>query len=514
MIPFPEYEKYDAIGLAELARSGEMSPDELLEAAIARIESRNPLVNAVINKLYDQARAQLDQLHPQQPLYGAPFLLQDLNAEVRKTPTSAGSRLFCSRPVFHDCELVQRYRRAGLVIAGKTNTAELGLAMTTEPQLFGASRNPWDLSRSPGGSSGGAAAAVAVGMAPVAHAVDIGGSLRTPAVSCGLFGFKPSRGREPEGLTWGRRLQGMAVDHVISRSVRDSAMLLSVSAGLDKTEQCYRRALTGPRRPLRIAICEKPFFSATLNNDSLLALDRAAMVCEDMGHEVIQHTLSLDEEELTQAYLTIVAGETAQMVRQVSPSGRPRRGDLELATHLLFNLGLSKTAAEFAWATQVMNQAGRRLEALFQQFDVLLTPAMAGPPARLGELAPSQQEKLLLELARSFPMTPLLNLLAQNIRAKSFSLTPFSPLFNMGGQPAMMLPVWWNQDDLPIGVQFAAGIGQERLLFSLAAQMERALPWFHRRPPLAEPADLTSAAHLAWRRTAGYDLGGLMAAEG
>src|SRR5499427_4135310 len=315
MSGFAEYDQYDGLGLAELVRRREVSPDEVLEAAIARVEARNPAINAVVSRLYDEARAAMRAGLPAGPFTGVPYLLKDLGAHYAGAVTSFGSTLFKDFVVDHDSEITARLRRAGLVIFGKTNTPEMGLAASTEPRLFGPTRNPWSLKHSSGGSSGGSAAAVAAGVVPMAHATDGGGSIRIPASACGLFGLKPTRARNPMGPDAGEGWGGASVGHAVTRTVRDSAALLDATSGLDVVAAF---CAPPPERPflhevgrdpgrLRIAITTRPWNGQPVDSECKTAAVAAARLCERLGHHVDEATPDVDARALGDATLVIIS---------------------------------------------------------------------------------------------------------------------------------------------------------------------------------------------------------------
>ena len=314
MIRPDEYVRHDGLGLAGLVKRGEVSPVELLDAAVARIEAHNPALNAVVRTRYAQARIEAGQVNPEAPFAGVPFLLKDLLATIAGEPTAGGNRLLASMQMPRNSEMVRRYRAAGLVIAGRTNTPELGLTPYTEPALYGPARNPWSLAHSPGGSSGGSAAAVAARLVPVASGGDGGGSIRIPASCCGLFGLKPSRGMTPTGPDFGELWRGFVVEHVLSRSVRDSAALLDATAGADagapyaapaRLRAFVEEARTEPGA-LRIAFTRQGLFGGSIDADCLAGLEATARLLESLGHRVEEATPPVDGAACALAFLTII----------------------------------------------------------------------------------------------------------------------------------------------------------------------------------------------------------------
>lgn len=491
---FPEYERYDGLGLAQLIQNGEITPSELLEVAIQRIEKKNPVLNAVIYKMYDQARIALDAPLADGLFKGVPFLLKDILADYQGVPMQCGSRLMRGYVSRSDSELVKRYKQAGLVIVGKTNVPEFGLSPVTEPELFGPTLNPWDLTRNAGGSSGGAAAAVASGMVPMAHGGDGGGSIRIPASYCGLFGLKPSRGRTPAGPLLMRIWQGMVVEHAITRSVRDSAALLDVTSfpelgspiSLPQPDETYLSCLGKALPPLRIAYCEQPFFSSTSRHhpEYLAALKQGAYLCEALGHRVEAVTFSIASDETALAFLIVIAAEMASSIQWMAKIFKqsPEYSLLEPATAVLCEMGEHFSAQDFSWAIYVLDQVGRQVAEFFTQYDILLNLTMTAPPPFLGEFRPSRLEKNILELLRRIPYGPILKRLTKRTIRKYCDFTPYTPLSNITGQPAMTVPLYWDSLGLPIGIHFAARLGEEKILFQLAHQLEEAQPWAGKRP--------------------------------
>jgi amidase len=468
-----DYESYDAIGLAQLVRRGEVTPMELLDAAIERVEARNPAINAVVTRMYDDARRSIQAGLPEGPFKGVPFLLKDLGVYYKGIPTSHGSRLFAGFVPDHDSTLVERYRRAGLVLFGKTNTPEFGLTVTTESRLFGPCRNPWDLERTSGGSSGGAAAAVAAGMVPAAHGSDGGGSIRIPASCCGLFGLKPTRGRVPMGPDVGEGWNGMSVNHAITRSVRDSAALLDVVAGPASGDPYWAPPATRPfleevgKDPglLRIALTTTPPSGAAVDPVCITATRAVGTWCEALGHKVEEASPPVDYDEFKPAVIAIINANVRAMLEiRAKQTGREARpGDVERISWLAAEDGKNATAASYVQAVRTIHRAGRRVVPFFDKYDMLLSPVLLKPPVLLGFL------DMMAEDHRHY---------MKNL----YSFFGFTNLFNATGQPSMSVPLYWTEDDLPIGLQFSARFGDEALLLRLAAQLEEAHPWKNRGP--------------------------------
>jgi amidase len=493
---FPEYPKYDGLGLAELVRTRQVSATELLEEAIARVEALNPRLNAVVVRMYDRARGEIARGLPDGPFRGVPFLLKDLLSMYAGVPTSCGTRLLKDLPAPRDSETVRRYRGSGVVILGKTNTPELGILPVTEPELFGPCRNPWDPSRTPGGSSGGAAAAVAAGMVPLAGGGDGGGSLRIPASCCGLFGLKVTRGRTPTGPDLGEVWHGFAFEHVVTRSVRDSAAMLDVLQGADvgapyaapHLERPFLSEVTTDPGRLRIAFTTRPLLGQRVHEDCVAGVRAAAALLERLGHQVEEAAPALDGEAFALAFLTVLMGEASADIEWVAALAgrRAGAGDFEPATYALGLLGRAMSAGDYAVAARRLQLASREIARFFERYDVLLTPTLAGPPVPIGALQPSAAERAVLRIVGRMNAGWLLKALGVvgPMAARTFDWIPYTPVFNVTGQPAMSVPLHWNAQGLPIGMHFAARFGDEATLFRLAGQLERAAPWFDRRPPV------------------------------
>lgn len=475
MAGFKEYAAYDGVGLAALIRSGKVSAGEVLDAAIERMERHNPRVNAVVQPMVDEARRALARALPAGPLAGVPFMLKDLGLLYAGTPTRNGSRLFADFVPDHDSTLTERYRAAGLVIMAKTNTPELGLNMSTEPALHGPTRNPFDLGRSAGGSSGGSAAAVATGMVPLAHATDGGGSIRIPAANCGLVGLKTTRMRNPMGPDFAEGLAGMSVAHCVSRTVRDSAFLLDASHGPAPGDPY---AAPPPARPfaaevgadpgrLRIGLVTRAPGGTHVDPLCSGAAEEVARLCQGLGHVVEPVTIALDIEPLRRA-LWVLFGTTARVNIEfrLGVLGRALAdGDVEPATRAWAEEGRRFGAVDYLRGIQTVHATGRRLGAVMERHDALLLPTLADPPLPLGAIDMAEPD-------------------ARVYFERLFDRLPFTPLFNVTGQPAIQLPLVWSANGMPIGVQFAGRFGDEATLIRLAAQLEAARPWADRHPPL------------------------------
>ena len=481
MAGFADYEAYDALGLADLVRRRKVTPEALLDAAIARVEARNPTINAVVLPLYDHARKAIADGLPDGPLRGVPYLLKDLTASLAGVRTMRGSRFFADTPpAAADSEHVRRLKQAGLVVFGRTSTCELGLSLTCEPQLYGPTRNPWDPTRISGGSSGGAAAATGARIVPIAHASDGFGSIRAPAACCGLVGLKPTRARNTMAPYLGEGLGGLSTEHAVTLSVRDSAALLDATAGPGPGDpyaapppaRPFLAEVTTPPGRLRIAWTLRTPNDAPVDPASATLVREIARTCADLGHEVIEADPDIDREAVVPTFLTLAAANSAVNVRSHPTAGRPpRRGEVENVTFDTAARGERISAQDYVRATQTAHRLGRQMAAFHRIHDVLLTPALATPGAvKLGWI------DMMLEDVDEY-------------WRRVFAFSPFTVWFNITGQPAIVLPVGSTAAEgaprgLPLAIQLAGRFGDEATLFRLAGQLEAARPWFDRKPAL------------------------------
>ena len=467
-------DQYDGLGLADLVRRREVDPARLLDRAIERTEAVNGQINAVVLKHYDLARAQIAAGLPDGPFTGVPFLLKDLGAALAGTVMTEGSRAFADNVWPQDATVTRRAKAAGLVIFGKTATPEFGLTTTTESALWGPTRNPWNLERIAGGSSGGSAAAVAARIVPMAHASDGGGSIRVPAACCGLFGLKPSRGRVPYGPGQGIGWNGLSTQHAVTLSVRDSAALLDALAGPDLGDSIvpphpadgFLAAAGRAPGVLRIALIEAAPSGAAVHPDVHAGLADVARLCESLGHHVEIATLTLDVGALGAAMGASMGVDIARKLDlRAQALGRPLRDDeIEPITARVAANGRQVTGREYSAARRTFDAAAAHYAELFQRFDMVLSPTLAEPPGAL--------KRMSLDVA-----------IGDYMRAVS-AFTPYTALHNQIGLPAMSVPLVWSNDGLPLGMMFAAPFGREDLLFSLAAQLETARPWINHLPPV------------------------------
>jgi Asp-tRNA(Asn)/Glu-tRNA(Gln) amidotransferase A subunit family amidase len=457
-----EYRRHDATGLAGLIRNREVSPAEVFAAFLSRVATANPTLNAVVLPDFDAAHAAVRAGLPDGPFRGVPYLIKDLHAPVAGLPLSHGSRLFAGSVNSFDSTTVGRLRAAGFVIAGRTNAPEFGMNVTTEPNLHGPARNPWSIGHSTGGSSGGAAAAVAGGILPASHATDSAGSIRIPAGCCGLVGLKPTRGRNAVGPHRGDAMMGLSHEHCVSRSVRDCAAILDATAGPDEGAPWFTAPPPIPfaaevgRDPGRLRICvvTRSWTGATVHPDCVAAVEQVGRACGALGHDVGPVALDVDGAGLIDAINTILLSGLAGIVRQRERElGRPAGDDIEPFTAACVAAweGTSEIALHAANAR--INAIVRATARQMRDLDVLLTPMLSRPPARLGELRTDLEDAAL------------------GLR-QLWDYAAFTPLFSATGQPAMNLPICRNAEGLPIGVQAVAKFGNDAVLLRLAAQLE------------------------------------------
>ena len=473
---FSEYADFDGLGLAHLVRKGEVTPLELVEEAIARIEKHNPTLNAVVHKAYDEARAVAKSKLPDGPFKGVPFLIKDIGLGVAGWPMTNGSALLAGYISPEDSELTTRYRAAGMVLTAKTNTPEFGIPGTTEGRFLGNCHNPWNPNHSTGGSSGGAAATVAAGIVPMAHASDGLGSIRIPAAQCGLFGMKPTQSRNPGGPDDSGRAHGLIVDHVVTRTVRDSAAMLDWTgypeddapyAPAPKARPYMDEILTAPGR-LRIAYCAQTVQDTPLHPDVQATFEKTVKLLGELGHTMIEKkTLDANIRKLYKAQ-GFVSGAMAVVGYEEWAEKTQRPLDISTLEWLaLVGYRAAKEMAprDVAWGLQTIRLIGRQILSLYRDFDVLLQPIQITPPPPLGFLDPMNVR------AREF----------NRRQGQTFGLTP---LANLTGQPAMSVPMGLSSDRLPLAMMFSGRYGDEATLFRLAAQLEQAQPWIDRKPPI------------------------------
>ena len=462
-----EYISYDGLGLAELIRNGEVNREEVLSCALQLADLLNPEINTII-EIFPEPLAGSDDAAA--PFFGVPFLIKDLALHAEGVLNEMGSRLAQGIRAQHDTDLMKRFRQAGLRTLGRASTPEFGYCPTTEPVINGPSRNPWDLTKMPGGSSGATAASVAAGIIPLAHANDGGGSIRIPASCCGLLGLKPSRGRVPNGPDSAEPLSGLAVEFAVTRTVRDAAALLDAVKGsgigdpfeIAIPDEPYESSMSNDPGSLRIAWMNEAWSGTEIDKEVKDTVPKTAQLCEELGHRVVETGPELDWEHFLEATVTLWASNLAVFIDYAAMlTGRPVDEDhLEATVLACYREGKQIKAETLLQAQAAANQVCRGVGRFFQDYDILLTPTVAQPPLPLG----------------------VINANAPDLDARAwskvtFDFCPFTPLFNMTGQPAISVPLHRNPDNLPLGVQFAGRYGAESTLLQLARQLEQAAPW-------------------------------------
>ncbi len=469
------YDENDGLGLAGLVQDGSVSPEELLEEALGRMARLNPRLGAVVVEHADYARAQIRRGLPEGPFRGVPFLLKDLVVQLQGTETSNGSRFFAGHVAEYDSTVVKRYLATGVTIFGKTSSPELGLSGTSDPVLYGPTRNPWDLALSAGGSSGGSAAAVAARIVPIAHGSDGGGSIRVPASVCGLVGLKPTRARTPSGPLRGEGWAGLSSHHVITRTVRDCAAMLDATAG-EEAGDPYQVAV--PQRPflaelnmppgsLRVGMNTTRLDGTAADPEVIEAMAEVVTLLEGLGHRVDTYRPDISLSDVGRHFGSIVASNVAYTLRlRADELGRvPTASDVERLTWYFYELGQTAKSVDYVAASVFAQQLGRQMARLHERFDVLLGPTCTVPAMSLGTVNMNGDIAAHTEALRRF--------------------VPSIAIYNMTGQPSISLPLSWSAQGVPIGSMFTAAFGQEALLFRLASELEQARPWKHRWPAIA-----------------------------
>jgi len=468
----------DATAQAELIRKGEISPSELVEASISAIERLNPTINAIITPMFEIAREQAAKSLPEAPFKGVPMVLKDGIAAYKGVPFSQGSNLFKENIAGADSELVKRYKKAGFIIIGKTNMPEFGLLPTTEPVAFGPTKNPWDIRKTAGGSSGGTAAAVAARMVALGHGNDGGGSIRIPASCCGLFGLKPTRGRNPLG-PMSSLVSGLVEEHVLTHSVRDSAAVLDITGVPDPygfyhapaKKQSYREVLSQPVRKLKIGYSLSRTSGGAVHEDCEKVVLEGVALCRSLGHTVVERPMKIPfgGKALGEVFGTLWAVcASSPLAYYQKITGSPPPKDLcEPLSYALYEQGQKVSGADYELTRQKMHRIARSILAFFDDIDVWLSPALGLPPVELGSFAQNETN----------PMAPM-------EMAATFS--PTTAIFNISGQPAASVPISQNKEGLPIGMQLVTKFGDETTLFQLSNQLEKEINWAARIPKIID----------------------------
>lgn len=470
-----EFSSYDGLGLAELVKNKQVKPEELIHLSIKAINALNPDLNAVVSILEEEAMQEIKSGIPEGDFQGVPFLIKELVLHAKNVPISMGSRLAENTVFPIDSELMARFRKAGFVTVGTTATPEFGYNAATEAVIYGPTRNPWNLNHSPGGSSGGSAAAIASGITPVAHANDGGGSIRIPASCSGLVGLKPTRGRIPAGPYNSEPLNGIAIEFALTKTVRDTASLLDAVSGPDigcygwpeSPNEEYKQVINKPIKPLKIAWTAKPGTGVPVNEECIRALHETVKLCEELGHTVVEASPIYDVEALSLATLRIWTANIYNMIEGASKlSGRtPSEDNIEAAIWQCYMFGKEMKASELLKAIDMNAMVSRQVGNFFKDYDVFLTPTIASLPAEIGFLNANN---------------PSLD--AKQWTEQIFTYAPFTNLFNTTGQPAISLPLKMSKNGLPIGMQFTGRFADEATLLQLAGQLEASLPWKDRKP--------------------------------
>lgn len=470
-----EYASYDGLGLAELVKNKEVTPEELVDLAIQAIKELNPKLNGVNQILEEEALLEAKSDLPDGPFKGVPFLIKEMALHAKNVPVNMGSRLAEGIVYPVDSELMARFRKAGFVTVGTTTTPEFAYNATTESVYHGPTRNPWNLEHSPGGSSGGSSASVAAGITPVAHANDGGGSIRIPASCTGLVGLKPTRGRIPTGPFGGEPLNGLGVEFALTKTIRDTAYLLDEVCGPEpgaytfvaKPNEAYRDVIKREVKPLKIAWSGKPASGVPVDKECLQALEKTVQLLEELGHTVVEDSPQFDAEQFGKATLNIWTANVSHMVEGAAKAtGRiPSESNVEAAMWQCYLYGKQLTASDLLEALDINNMVSRNVGQFFTEYDILLSPTIATLPAKLGVLDANNP-----------------NIDAVQWTEQVFTYAPFTGLFNTTGQPSISLPLHYSQSGLPIGMQFTARLGDEATLLQLGAQLEKVKPWHDKKP--------------------------------
>lgn len=476
----------DATELADMVARHEVTPSELLDAALAAVEARNPALNAVVLVQEGVARKAIADGLPAGPFRGVPFLIKDLGIEAKDFPSHNGSRLFANTVYPGDSSIFQRIKATGVVTFGRTTSPEGGVGAATEAAVYGGpTRNPWNLEHTSGGSSGGAGAAVAAGIVAFAHGSDGGGSVRIPASSCGLFGFKSTRARLPDGPYAGEGWAGMAIDGFLTRSVRDTAVMLDACEGADlgapyvapPLSRSHSDAISRPPRRLRVALCDTTFSGEPIHPEVASAVQDAARLLESMGHHVEPARPKADVAMMMRAWTDIVGIGTALSIRSQLGDRPPPPDEVEGVGRGAWAHAQTLHPTRYLQAVGEIHVFGRQMAAFFapedgEGPDILLSAVLAEPPAKVGRFAHNTEDYVGFRTGRD----------------GIFAYSPFCAVFNASGQPAASLPMGWSSAGLPIGIHLAAAFGQDELLISLCAEIERTQPWAGKRAPMAGQA--------------------------
>lgn len=495
MISFEDYRRHDGLALADLVRRKEVTAAELLETAIARSEAVNPKLNAIIIPMHELARARAKQ-ELSGPFAGVPFLTKDLFQEYQGVQTAYGCKGLkaANYKAEAHAEITQRWLNAGAVIFGRTNTPEFGAKGITEPEAWGATRNPWNTDRIPGGSSGGSASAVAAGIVPMAGANDGGGSIRIPAAYCGLFGIKPGRGRTPWGPQMSEAMHGAAMNHILSRSVRDSAAMLDATHGpeagslshIAPPERPYLEEVTRSPGKLKIAFFTKSPIGTSVHPEAVKSVEDSAKLLASLGHHVEEAAPDIDGMALAQDFIVMWFAQCAATVREMKRRTGCGNEGFELDTLAMAAFGEATRASEYVEGYWRWSDYTRKLALFHEKYDLLMMPVLAHPAPGVGQIATPEWQKVAMKILMGLGLSRLVlksGMIEQMVR-ENLQWVPYTQLGNLTGTPAMSVPLHWTSDNLPMGIQFVAPHGGEGTLFRLAGQLEQAKPWFNKVPTL------------------------------
>jgi amidase len=496
---FKEYDQYDATGLAELIRKKEINAEEVCQEAISRIERLNDKLNAVITKMTDMVESQLKERTSDQSFYGVPFLLKDAHHAYKGAAMSQGCTALKGLVSDYDAEIVTRYKKAGLIILGKTNIPEFKMGYVTEPKAFGPTRNPWNTEYSSGGSSGGSAAAVAARIVPMASGTDEGGSIRVPSSYCGLFGLKPSRGRNPVGPDFSGEWDGISTSHVLTRSVRDSAAILDITHGWEPgspysaipQKRPFLEELNQSPQKYRIAYTLRNAYGLEIHPQCCQAVLEAISLLKDLGHQVDEVNPEFDEKEAVLNLVMVMAAHVAAKLEKIKQElKRPTNKDnIEEQNLAIGAIGRKLNVIDFIKAKHSWRKISYSLDNLFSSYDMFMTPTLGQPPVKVGATAPGPQDRIAMKIADS-PVGSVLfsnrkvgqKIMSNLIDSVVGPQMPLTAIANITGLPAMSVPLYWNEQGLPIGVQFIGRFCDEASLFCLASQLEKSKPWFDKKP--------------------------------
>lgn len=499
MSRFKEYGRYDAVGLAELIRKKEVSAEEVCREAVSRLDGLNSKLNAVVTRMTDQIDVQLKTSDPDKPFFGVPFLLKDAHHAFKGTAMSQGCAALKGRVSDYDAEIVVRYRNAGLIVLGKTNTPEFKMGYVTEPKVFGTTCNPWNSDYSCGGSSGGSAAAVAAGIVPMASGTDEGGSIRVPSSYCGLFGLKPARGRNPVGPDLSEAWSGISTSHVLTRSVRDSAAALDATCGWEagapyaapSPGRPFLEELNQPPTTFRIAYTLRDAYGLKIDPQCCQAVQESVGLLKDLGHQVDEVAPDFDEKEVVLNLVMVMAAHVAAKLERIRLEYKcpVSLKTVEAQNLALGAIGRKLNVIDFITAKNSFRQAGVAMDELLKSYDMLMTPTLGQPPVKIGATAPGAQDRIAMKVADSPVGSALFsnrkvgrNIMGGLIDSLVGPQMPLTPIANVTGLPAMSVPLYWTDENLPIGVQFIGRFCDEASLFRLASQLEKARPWFDKVP--------------------------------